>query len=41
MVKMHLQGFCSVMPRARLWSEAEYLCKEVIKNMNKHPELKT
>jgi ABC-type multidrug transport system fused ATPase/permease subunit len=25
----------------RLWSEAEYLCKEVIKYTDKHPELKT
>jgi hypothetical protein len=25
----------------RLWSETEYLCKEVIKYMEEHPELKT
>jgi len=25
----------------RLWSETEWLCKELIKYMNEHPELKT
>ena len=36
-----LEDWRKVINYPRLWSESEYVCKEVIKYMDEHPELKT
>jgi hypothetical protein len=36
-----LPGFREVLKYPRAWSETEWLCKELIKYMDEHPELKT
>jgi hypothetical protein len=40
-VEPTIEAHADFLDYPRLWSEAVYLCKEVIKYMEEHPELKT